>query len=95
MAPPLVKPYGKSNKNDRRDAEAIAEAMTWPTRHFGPIQDMNQQDLQALHRVRKRRSRGQTAVLNAVHGLLQEYGIVLPKGMAKFRRAVVEQLESA
>src|SRR5919206_577296 len=30
MAPQFVKPYVKSNKNDSRDAEAIAEAVTRP-----------------------------------------------------------------
>ena len=32
MAPQFVKPYVKANKNDMRDAEAIAEAVTRPTR---------------------------------------------------------------
>jgi transposase len=31
MAPQCVKPYVKSHKNDSRDAEAIAEAVTRPT----------------------------------------------------------------
>ena len=48
MAPQLVKPYVKANKNDRRDAEAIAEAVTRPTMRFVPTKDVAQQDLQAL-----------------------------------------------
>jgi transposase len=40
MAPQFVKPYVKSNKNDMRDAEAIAEAVTWPTMRFVPIRAM-------------------------------------------------------
>jgi hypothetical protein len=32
--------------------------------------------------------------VNEVHGLMQEYGIVMPKGVAKFRQAVVGKLES-
>jgi transposase len=52
MAPQCVKPYVKSNKNDSRDAEAIAEAVTHPTMRFVPIKDVDQQDIQALHRVR-------------------------------------------
>ena len=35
-----------------------------------------------------------TALINEVHGLMHEYGIVMPKGVAKFRQAVVEKLES-
>src|SRR5262249_1011033 len=42
MAPPCVKPYVKSNKNDSRDAEAIAEAVTRPTRRFVPAKAVDQ-----------------------------------------------------
>src|SRR5690242_15768614 len=94
MAPQLVKPYVKSNKNDSRDAEAIAEAVTRPTMRFVPIKDVDQQDLQALHRVRERLIGERTALVNAVHGLLHEYGIVIPTGVAKFRQAVVGKLEA-
>ena len=38
MAPQFVKPFVKSNKNDMRDAEAIAEAVTRPTMRFVPTQ---------------------------------------------------------
>ena len=89
MAPQFVKPYVKSNKNDRRDAEAIAEAVTRPTMRFVPIKDVAQQDIQALHRVRERLIGARTALINEVHGLMLEYGIVLPQGVAKFRQAVV------
>jgi transposase len=94
MAPQFVKPYVKSNKNDSRDAEAIAEAVTRPTMRFVPIKDVDQQDIQALHRVRERLIGERTALVNEVHGLMHEYGIVLPKGVAKFRQAVVGKLES-
>jgi transposase len=94
MAPQFVKPYVKSNKNDMRDAEAIAEAVTRPTMRFVPLKDIDQQDIQALHRVRERLIGERTALINEVHGLMNEYGIVIPKGVSKFRRAVVEKLES-
>jgi transposase len=94
MAPQFVKPYVKSKKNDSHDAEAIAEAVTRPTMRFVPIKDVDQQDIQALHRVRERLIGERTALVNEVLGLMQEYGIVLPKGVAKFRRAVVGKLEA-
>src|SRR5229473_8063347 len=89
MAPQFVKPYVKSNTNDSRDAEAIAAAVTRPTMRFVPTKDVDQQDIQALHRVRERLIGERTALVNEVHGLLHAYGIVLPKGVAKFRQAVV------
>src|SRR5919106_2138900 len=94
MAPQFVKPYVKANKNDMRDAEAIAEAVTRPTMRFVPIKDIDQQDIQALHRVRERLIGARTALINEVHGLMQEYGIVIPTGVSKFRQAVVEKLET-
>jgi transposase len=94
MAPQFVKPYVKSNKNDTRDAEGIGEAVTRPTMRFVPVKDSAQQDIQALHRVRERLIRARTALVNEVHGLMNEYGIVMPKGVAKFRRTVVGTLES-
>lgn len=93
MAPQFVKPYVKSNKNDMRDAEAIAEAVTRPTMRFVPIKEVDQQDIQALHRVRERLMKERTALVNEMRGLLGEYGIVLPKGVSKFRKALMETLE--
>jgi transposase len=94
MAPQFVKPDVKSNNNERRDAEAIAEAVTRPTMRVVPLKDVDQPDLQALHRVRERLIGERTALINAGHGLMHEYGIVMPKGVSKFRQAVVEKLES-
>src|SRR5204862_7366568 len=94
MAPQCVKRYVKSNKNDSRDAEAIAEAVTRPTMRFVPVKDVDQQDIQALHRVRERLMGERTALVHDVHGLLHEYGIVIPKGVSKFRQAVVGKLAS-
>jgi len=61
---------------------------------FVPIKDVDQHDSQALHRVRERLIGERTALINEVHGLMHEYGIVMPKGVSKFRQAVVEKLES-
>src|SRR5262245_13188091 len=62
MASQFVKPYVKSNKNDSRDAEASAEAVTRPTMRFVPIKAVDHQDLQALHRVRERLMGERTAL---------------------------------
>jgi len=94
MAPQFVKPYVKSNKNDMRDAEAIAEAVTRPSMRFVPVKDVAQQDIQALHRVRERLVTARTALVNEMRGLLAEYGMVLPQGLAKFRQALMSTLEA-
>ena len=94
MAPQFVKPYVKSNNNDLRDAEAIAEAVTRPSMRFVPVKEVAQQDIQALHRVRERLVTARTALVNEMRGLLAEYGIVLPQGVTKFRQALVRTLEA-
>jgi transposase len=78
IAPQFVNAYVKSPKNDAGDAEAICEAMTRPTMRFVPIKQLEQQDLQALHRVQERLVKARTALVNEIRGLLSEYGIVLP-----------------
>ncbi len=70
MAPPCVKPYVTSNNNDSRDAEAIADAVTRPTLRLVPTKDVDQQDMQALHRGRERLRGERTALVHAVHGRL-------------------------
>jgi transposase len=92
MAPQFVAPYRKANKNDLRDAEAIAEAMTRPTMRFVAVKSVDQQDLQALHRVRERLMKARTALINETRGLLHEYGIVVPQGAATFRKHALEKL---
>ena len=92
MAPQFVTPYRKANKNDLRDAEAIAEAMMRPTMRFVPVKSVAQQDLQALHRVRERLMKARTALINETRGLLHEYGIIVPHGAATFRQHVLEKL---
>ena len=92
MAPQFVTPYRKANKNDMRDAEAIAEAVTRSTMRFVPIKSVDQQDLQALHRVRERLMKARTALLNETRGLLHAYGIIVPQGASTFRKHVLEKL---
>lgn len=53
VAPQFVKPYLQSQKNDANDAAAICEAVSRPHMHFVPRKTVEQQDLQALHRVRR------------------------------------------
>jgi len=52
IAPQFVKPYVKTNKTDANDAEAICEAMSRPSMRFVAVKSVEQQDLQAVHRVR-------------------------------------------
>jgi len=92
MAPQFVKPYVKSNKNDALDAEAICEAVQRPNMRFVPGKSIEQQDLQSLHRIRSQWVARRTAQGNQIRGLLQEYGIILPKGLNHVRKGIPDIL---
>src|SRR5262249_44239719 len=72
-----VRPYSKGQKNDFRDAEAIAEAVLRPTMKFVAIKTVEQLDLQALHRVRERLVCQRTSVINQIRTFLLERGIAV------------------
>jgi transposase len=93
MAPQFVKPYIKSNKNDRNDACGIAEAVTRPDMRFVAIKKLEQQDVLLSHRARELAVKQRTAQANQIRGLLAEYGVILPKGIWYIKK-ITEVLES-
>ena len=95
MAPSFVKPYVKTNKNDRNDAEAICEAVARPNMRFVPVKSAEQQAVLALHRARSGWVKARTAQGNQIRGLLSEFGIVVPQGMARLRAQIPNILEHA
>ena len=80
IAPQSVKPFVKSNKNDAIDAEAICEAVQRPNMRFIAIKNTQQQDVLSIHRMRSLVVSQRTALVNQIRGILQEFGIVIPKG---------------
>lgn len=97
IAPQFVKPYVKSNKNDANDAEAICEAMSRPNMRFVAVKSVEQQDLQAIHRIREELCSQRTAKGNQMRGLCSEYGLVASREMNLLRAAVpcwLEDLEN-
>lgn len=93
IPPQYVKPYLRGNKNDYNDACAIAEASTRPLMPTVAVKSVDQQDMQALHRLRSKSVRDRTGFCNCIRGLLGEYGIVFPKGISTLRRKILELLE--
>ena len=92
MSPEYVRPYVKAQKNDDRDAEAIAEAATRPTMRFVPLKTEAQLDAQILHRVRSRLVGERTALINQLRAVLLERGLVFPQGRRQFEQALAELL---
>jgi len=95
ISPQFVKPYVKTNKNDFNDAEAICEAATRPQMRFVPLKSIEQQDIQAVHRVRQLLVQQRTALVNQARGLLREYGVFIAAGISQFRHAIAGVLEDA
>lgn len=95
IAAQFVKPYVRSNKNDRVDAEAICEAMSRPGMRFVAVKSVPQQDRQAAHRIREELIGQRTAKANQIRGLVGEYGLVAPTGIGHLRRALPTWLEDA
>ena len=85
MPAKYVRPYSKGQKNDFRDAEAIAEAVQRPTMKFVPTKTADQLDLQALHRVRERLVSQRTGVINQISAFLLERGVAVRQGLRFLR----------
>jgi transposase len=91
MPAKYVRPYSKGQKNDFRDAEAIAEAVQRPTMKFVATKTADQLDLQALHRVRERLVSQRTGIINQIRAFLLERGIAVRQGH-RFLRAELPRL---
>ena len=85
MPAKYVRPYSKGQKNDFRDAEAIAEAVQRPTMKFVATKTAEQLDLQALHRVRERLVSQRTGIINQIRAFLLERGIAVRQGLRFLR----------
>ena len=95
MAAQFVIPYRKRGKNDANDAEAICEAVGRPNMHFVAIKSEEQQSVLMVHRARTLVVANRTAQVNQIRGLLGEFGLVVPKGVARLRRELPGILEDA
>jgi transposase len=91
MPAKYVRPYSKGQKNDFRDAEAIAEAVQRPTMKFVATKTTDQLDLQALHRVRERLVSQRTGIINQIRAFLLERGVAVRQGL-RFLRAELPRI---
>lgn len=95
MAAQFVNPYRKSGKNDANDAEAICEAVGRPNMRFVAVKTEEQQSVLMWHRARTLVVANRTAQVNQIRGLLGEFGLVVPKGVARLRNELPQILEDA
>lgn len=94
LAPQLVKPYVKRNKNDAADAEALCEAMSRPSMRFVPVKSAAQQAALMLAQERERHVRERTRLGNTIRGYAAEFGLVANKGLGQVA-ALLERVKDA
>lgn len=82
IAPIYVKPFVKRQKNDAADAEAICEAALRPTMRFVAVKSEAKQASATVFKVRDLLVRQKTQTINALRGLMAEFGIVVAQGPA-------------
>jgi transposase len=86
MSPEYVRPYVMAQKNDDRDAQAIAEAATRPTMRFVELKSEERLDMQTLHRACDRLVGERTALINQLRAILLERGTVIAQGRRNLER---------
>ena len=83
-----VRGYRRRNKTDKADALALLEAVRNPELVPVSVKTADQQAVLALHRVRAGWMQTRTARINAMRGLLREFGVDLPRGAISGLKAV-------
>lgn len=95
IPPQHVAAYRRKGKNDYNDAEAIAEASQRPNMSHVPTKTVDQQEVQALLRIRERKISERTRLANQIQGLAGEFGVAMGRGRTAICRQLPEHLEDA
>ena len=88
-----VRPYVRRNKTDRADAAALLEVVRCAEVRPVPIKTVEQQQILGLHRLRSQWQCTRQRYLNALRGLLREYGIPIPLGVTLAKSKIAQHLE--
>ena len=93
ISPQFVKRFVTGSKNDKRDAEAICDALLHHSTRFVPVKTEEQQAVLSLHRMREGYVQTRTALINRLRGLLAEFGEVAPKRRRSLEEALPRLLQ--
>jgi transposase len=80
LPPSCVRPYVVRNKTDRSDVKGMLEAYRNSAIRAVPVKTESQQQLTGLHRMRTAWMGTRTARINAMRGILREFGLTIPVG---------------
>ena len=90
-----VRPYVRRNKTDRTDTEALLEANRCGGIQPVAVKTVEQQAIQALHRVRTQWQATRTARINVMRGVLREFGLPIGVGARTALARIPVLLEDA
>ena len=93
MSGKMVKAFVCGNKNDAADARAIYMATQQAEVKAVALKTEGQQAVLAMHRIRQGMVKTRTALINALRGLLAEYGEVFGQGRKAFDDGMKAALE--
>ena len=93
IPPQYTRAYIRRNKTDRTDCEALLEALRCAGIHPVALKSEDQQAITALHRMRSQWMATRTARINALRGLLSEFGLCRPTGARRFLADLPRLLE--
>lgn len=88
LPPHLARCYRTRDKTDRADTKAMLEAERNEEILPVPVKSESQQCRASLHRLREGHKTTRTARINAVRGLLREFGVLIPLGASHVVPAV-------
>jgi transposase len=97
ISPRYVKPFVINNKTDAADARAICEVVGRPSTRFVNVKTVEQQDMAGWHRIRERKVKERTALVNQIRAMLFERGIIIPQGITHVRKQlpyIIEDLDN-
>ena len=80
LPPKHVRRYVLGNKTDAADCAALLEACRNLKIRPVPVKSLEQQSLQALHRLRSQWMATRTQRINALRGFCREFGLTVPRG---------------
>jgi transposase len=78
-----VRAYVKRNKTDAADALALLEAARAADIKPVAVKSIEQQGLQALHRMRSGWMASRTRRINTLRGFCREFGLIVPEGAVR------------
>lgn len=93
LPPKYVRPYVRRNKTNR--ADALLKTVKNPDIPPVPLKPVQQQLLQALHRLREQHKAERVARINSLRGVLREFGVALPMGVVALRRTLTQLDQSS